>query len=398
MKLRITKPASIPFLSKILLVITAIVISVSVPIQMMTKSVNADQYDDKINALQEEVNIYNAEAEKLSSQAKTLQIAVSELQNQAAATQAKIDISQAEYDKLIIQISETEQKIKDNQDALGVTIADLYVDNKISPIEMIASSSNISEFMDKQEYRNSVRDELTSTITKIKELKTQLDSQKEDVKSVLDKQKAQKDSLLATQSQQQTLLDETKGDEATYQQLVTNSKQKMNEIASQQQAYYQSLVNSGKSVNSGTSGNFQYSNWSGNQGCSGGYPYCQSQDSIVDPWQLYNRECVSYVAWALSERFDKDVGGFHGSGMPDEWLSSSVNYSNATRVYDPQPGDAVVLPSTNDDFAPVGHLMIVESVSGDNIHVSQYNFYGTGEYSTMDIKNSGIILIRFPNK
>jgi len=395
MKLRSTTPASITLPGKIVLATLAIVAVISAPIQIMTRTVSADEYDDKINALQKEIDGYNAEAAKLATQSKTLQSAVDGLRNQANAIQAQINQSQSKYDKLVSEITNTEKKIKDGQDALGVTIANLYVDDKISPIEMIASSSNISEFMDKQEYRNSVRDELTSTISKIKELKTQLSKQKSDVEIILNKQQSQKASLVATQSQQQELLNKTKGDEAAYQQMVSSNKQQMDAVASQQRSYYQSLIKSGASVDSGTSGSFQYSNWSGNQGCSGGYPYCQTQDSISDPWQLFNRECVSYVAWALSARFNKYVDGFHGQGMPEEWQSSSAKYSGAVRVYDPQPGDAVVLPPTSDDFAPVGHLMIVESVSGSNIHVSQYNFYGTGEYSTMDIKNSGIILLRF---
>jgi surface antigen len=41
--------------------------------------------------------------------------------------------------------------------------------------------------------------------------------------------------------------------------------------------------------------------------------------------------------------------------------------------------------------------MVVESVSGSTVHVSQYNFYGSGAYSSMDIQNSGVIYLRFPN-
>jgi len=47
----------------------------------------------------------------------------------------------------VIQIADTEKKIKDNQDALGETIANLYVDGKISPLEMIASSKNVSDYL-----------------------------------------------------------------------------------------------------------------------------------------------------------------------------------------------------------------------------------------------------------
>jgi hypothetical protein len=106
---------------------------------------------------------------------------------------------------------------------------------------------------------------------------------------------------------------------------------------------------------------------------------------------------VSYAAWALVNRFDKYVGAFGGQGSAYQWPNSSSVISHAVRVYEPQPGDAVVLPASG-NFAPVGHLMIVESVDGGWMHVSQYNFYGTGEYSEMDVLNSGIILMRFQNQ
>jgi peptidoglycan hydrolase CwlO-like protein len=371
-------------------------IFVSVPLQI-TQNVFADRFDDQINSLQQEISEYNAQAAKLNEQAKTLQSAVDQLQAQASAIQAQITLSQAKYDKLVQQIADTEKLIKDNQDALGVTIANMYVDGKVSPIEMIASSKTISEYLDKQEYQSSIRDQLTSTIDKIKDLKTQLVKQQADVKKVLDEQTAQKNSLVAKQNEQQNLLSQTQGQESAYQQLVASNNQKLADVAAQQRSYYQSLVRSGGGVNAGVYGNFHYSNWSGNQGCSGGYPYCGPQDSGIDPWGLYNRECVSYVAWALSARFGRYVGNFSGQGNAYEWPYSASAFSGAVRVYNPQPGDAVVLPQSG-GFAPLGHLMIVESVSGDTLHVSQYNFYGTGEYSTMDIQNSGIILLRFPAK
>jgi len=394
MKLSTTTPASISLSTKFLLIVSCVLVMVAVPLQISQRAF-ADRYDDQINALQQQIDSYNAEAAKLNAQAKTLQSALSELNNQAAAIQAQIDLSQAKYDKLVAQIADTEKKIKDNQDALGTTIADMYVDDKITPIEMLASSKNIGEYMDKQEYRSSVSNQLTNTISTIKTLKSQLVKQQSDVKVVLDQQKAQKASLVAKQQQQQGLLDQTQGQEAAYQQLVASNNQKLSDVASQQRAYYQQILNGGGSGGSGVYGSFSYSNWSGNQGCSGGYPYCGPQDSGIDPWGLYNRECVSYVAWALSARFGKYVGNFSGQGNAYEWVWSAPAFSGATRVYNPQPGDAVILPQSG-GFAPLGHLMIVESVSGSRMHVSQFNFYGTGEYSTMDVENSGVVLMRFP--
>lgn len=364
---------------------------------MNTKMTSADQFDDQINALQQQINAYNDQTAQLVMKEQTLQTAIDNLQKQADYTQTQINLSQVQYDQLTIKINDTQNQIKTNQDALGEVVATIYVDDSVTPIELLASSKNIGDYIDKQTYRASVRDKLVATIDKIQQLKNQLSKERADVESVMNKQKAQKANLVNIQNQQQALLDQTRGQEAAYQSMIADARQQMENEAAAQRSYYQSLIQGGNSGVSGAFGSFVYSNWSGNMGCSGGYPYCGPQDTTVDPWGLYNRECVSYVAWALSARFHKYVGNFGGQGNAYQWPYSAPAYSGATRVYSPQPGDAVILPQSG-SFSPIGHAMIVESVSGGTMHVSQYNFYGTGEYSTMDLQNSGVILLRFPNQ
>ncbi len=273
----------------------------------------------------------------------------------------------------------------------------MYVDDTITPLELLASSNNIGDYVDKQTYREAIQSNITATIKDIDALQKKLQKSQDDVAKILEEQKAQKAQLAAKEAEQASLVEQTKGEEAAYQKLSSDASAQMASAAAQQRAYYESLraQNGGGGVDSGTIGNFVYSNWSGNQGCGGdGYPYCGYQDSYSDPWDLYNRECVSYAAWRISEVYGKKVQEFNGAGNAYQWPSSA---RGAWRVYDPRPGDAVVLPIVY-GLAPVGHLMVVESVSGSWVHVSQYNFYGTGEYSTMDIKTSGVIFLRFPNK
>ena len=382
--------------TKSVLVASTVLMVMAAPLSVVSK-VYADQYDDQIRALQRQADLFQAQANELGKQADTLANKVQELNTQKAGVQAQLDVSQAQYDQLKAQIEQTEKDIAENKSALGSTIADLYVDDKISPLEMLASSKNIGDYVDKQTYRSSVRDALTDTIAKIKRLKVKLESDKKAVEEVLAKQTAQRNSLAALEAEQQRLLDQTRGEEAAYQQQAASSRAQLESVSAQQRSYYQRLLGSGGG-DSGVVGSFQYANWSGNMGCgAGGYPYCGAQDSYADPWGLYNRECVSFVAWALSQRFNRYVGHFGGAGNAYEWPSTAPRNSGAVRVYDPQPGDAVILPQSG-GFAPIGHAMIVESINGDWIHVSQYNFYGTGEYSTMDIKSSGVIFLRFPSK
>lgn len=394
MRIRSTTPAqtSHHVLRRTILAVIAGVMVFATPMAYISQ-VSADRWDDQLGPLQAQANQYQAQANELRAKADTLQNKLDQINAQKAALETQIAINQAKHEQLKADIAANEKKIADTQAALGHTLANLYVDAKVSPLEVLAGSDNISDFVDKQEYRSAVRDQLKGSIDTIKKLKQQLENDKKELEKILADLAGQNEQLGALQVEQQRLVDQTRGEEAAYQQLVASTKERMQSVQSQQQAYYASLSGGGRA---GVVGSFQYSGWSGNRGCGGGYPYCAPQDTQIDPWNLYNRECVSYVAWALEKRFGKSVAPFHGDGNAMDWPNSAARWSGAFRVSSPQPGDVVVLPASG-GFAPIGHVMIVESVSGSSMFVSQYNFYGTGQYSTMTVQNSGVILMRFPN-
>lgn len=377
------------------LVIIALIISAS--IKMTSQPVLADQYDDKINELKNQIALFEAESARLSEQAKTLQNAVDQLSAQKAAIQAQLAISQNEYDQLVSKIAETEKKIQDNKDALGVTIADMYIGDDITPLEMLASSKNISEYLDAQEYRSSVRDELTTTIAEIKDLKKSLEIQKAEVEVVIANQTQQRETLAAKEAEQQSLLSQTMGSEAAYQNLISSSEQQIQAARAEQAAYYASLSSQSSSVLLEGDPN------------KGGYPsrYANSpQDSLVDAWGMYNRECVSYAAWKVHQNYG-NMPYWGGIGNAWEWGFSGwkgaggkqVNYNNGnwhTANYitygipagtEPKVGSIAVSNGT------YGHVAWVEAVNGNKITISQYNWYvaelgGWGQYSMMVVDKS----------
>lgn len=356
--------------------------------------VYADKWDEQMASLRLQANQYQQQADALRVKGDTLQNRLDQITAQVNAMRAQIEINQQKRDKLQSEIQASQDRLIKSQSALGDILASLYIDDNVSSVELLASSESVTEFVDKQEYRSSIRDQLNTAISEVKSLKTKLENEKKAVEIVLAELDRQGQQLSAMQAEQQNLVNQTRGEEAEYQNLMNNARNQMASIAAQQRGYYSSLLRI-SSVNSGVIGSFQYWGWSGNQGCSGGYPYCAGQDTMVDPWNLYNRECVSYVAWVLKNRFGRNVQPFHGDGNASQWPYSAARWSGAYRVSIPQPGDVVVLPASG-GFAPIGHVMIVESVNGDAMFVSQYNFYGTGEYSTMFVKNSGVIILRFP--
>lgn len=372
MKINISKPGSISFGSKVVLVLASLLIAVAVPMRMMQK-VSADQYDDKINALQQDIAVYKAEGDRLNAEANTLQSALAQLANQKASIQTQIDISQEKYDQLVIQIAETEKKIKDNQDALGTTIANMYVEDNITPIEMLAGSKNISDYLDKQEYRSSVRDELSTTIVSIKDLKTQLDKQKVDVEKNLADKKSQKDILVAKENEQANLLSSTKGEEAGYQQQIKDSQAQIDE-AKATQILVNSRFNSSGGYTLVNGGSLVDYPWNSSNCPMWGYLSTGGNDNNGGDGYGYGcRQCASYVAWKIA----KITGKYYSWGNAVDFTASAVaaGYQEGAA----QAGSIAIMDPGKAGQS-YGHVAWVEAVKDDGtIMISQYNYdYGSG--------------------
>ena len=150
--------------------VCAAVVAIAGPLQLAT-NVSADRFDDQIRVIQGEMNQLQAKAGELRQKGDSLQAALDIITAEKNAIQAQVDLSQAKYDKLVNDIQINTKKLADNQEALGEIIASLYVDDRISPLEMLASSKNVGEYMDKQEYRTAASQKLDSTIETVKKLK-----------------------------------------------------------------------------------------------------------------------------------------------------------------------------------------------------------------------------------
>jgi surface antigen len=380
MKQRSATPVSTSFTAKAVIVAAVVLMAIASPLQLAT-TVKADRYDEQIAAIQREVDQYQAAARELAGKADTLQRELDRLTNEKAQLQAQIDLSQAKYDKLVSDIAATEAKIAQNRKALGDTIADLYVDGKVSPLEMLASSKNIGDYVDKQSYREAISDRLTKTIAEIKALKKKLESDKKDVERVLTDQKNQREALAAKESEQQKLVSDTRGEEAAYQNLSASKNQEISSLrAAQAEENRRAMQRLGfGSIPAGIPG-------------GGGYPGAWANaplDAYIDPWGLYTRECVSYAAWKVAST-GRFVPNFGGRGNANQWPSTAAEYGISSGST-PQAGSVAMWP-----IGYYGHVMYVEAVNGDGtIVVSDYNLNWDGNYRTYTRTSSGLTYIYF---
>jgi len=365
------------------LVAAAVLMSITTPLAF-TSQVFADQYDEQIKQLQAESDNYKQQASELSVLAGSLQAELDKLTAQKAAIQQQIAQSQAKRDRLDKEIEATKKKIADTKDALGDIIADMYVDDSISPLEMLASSNSIGDYIDKQEYRSSVQENLSNTIKQINALKTQLEKQRKDVENVIRDQEAQKKTLAAKESEQAKLVEETKGQESAYQALVSRRSSEISSLRAQQAAAMAAAARR-YNINIGSG-----------SASGGGYPSVWAnavQDTLVDDWGLYNRECVSYAAWKVAST-NRFVPHFGGAGNANQWPGTTSRYGIKN-------GSTPVAGSVAIQYVGIyGHAMYVEAVNGDGtITVSDYNNnsdgLGWGRYHYYTRSAAGLTYIYF---
>lgn len=179
-----------------------------------------------IATLEAQIKASQSEADRLGREANTLQNVLNRLSAEKAAIQSQIDLNQAKHDQLTEDIAANERKIAQQQKVMSNAISDLSSESTTSPIELLASSTNIGDYIDQQEYSSSVRDQLDTSIKQIKKLKEELAKQRKEVETILAQQKVQRDELAGKEAEQAQLVAATRAQEADYQALVGSLQQK----------------------------------------------------------------------------------------------------------------------------------------------------------------------------
>lgn len=360
--------------------------AVSLPIQYMPKAY-ADSYDSQIKALESQIDSYNSNAADLDKEAKTYEAAVAKFNNQIKTVQAQIDLAKAKHDKYVQQIKDSQEQIEQNKLVLGTTIASMYVESEVSTLEMVASSKNIGDFLDKQAQRQAIQDQLSKTVEKIEALKAELEKQKQGVEREILNQQSAQDLLDKKRAEQAELVRETRGKESKYRSMVRDKNSQIEQLRAEQAEAIRRAAEEAARQAGGV--------WSGvptGIPGGGGYPGVWANaplDAYVDPWGLYTRECVSYTAWKVAST-GRFVPHFGGMGNANQWPATTARHG-IPNGSTPKKGSVAIMMA-----GPYGHSMYVEAVHGDGtITVSDYNFAWDGMYRKYTRSASGLTYIYF---
>ena len=337
----------------------------------------ADQFDEQIQALQQQNASNRTAANQLASQASSYQDAIDKMQAQIDSLQAAINDNQAKIVELQDEINAAQVKLDQQKAILAGNIRTLYLEGQTTTLEMLASSQNLSDFVDKEEYNLAIQNQIKLSVDAINKLKLQLKDQQDQLASRNKDLESQRAQVAGTQSQQQQLLAYTSAQKAGYDSQIKQNNSTIASLRAQQAAANRRL-SGGAEIIPGDPGH-------------GGYPAFWNnapEDSVLDTWGMLNRECVSYTAWKVYQTYGY-MPYWGGVGNANQW-PGDAEAANIPTGSEPRVGAVAISMG-----GYYGHAMWVEAVSGDMIHVSQYNYDLAGHYSEMTINGRGLIYIYF---
>jgi peptidoglycan hydrolase CwlO-like protein len=191
-----------------------------------------------VGQLNQEISNLEQKVSDLKSQGDTLASQIGVMDNQIQLTQYKINATQGQIMSLTMDIDTAGKRMSSLEDSLtNVTkvmlthIVATYQDGSASDMQVLLSSSDISDFVTKTNYLRFVQEHdqqlLYDTQQARVDYATQkdiLEGQKKQVLALNTQLQQYTQDLASQKSAKQDLLTQTQGDEATYEQLLAQAQ------------------------------------------------------------------------------------------------------------------------------------------------------------------------------
>ncbi|MCA9329079.1 CHAP domain-containing protein [Candidatus Saccharibacteria bacterium] len=361
----------------------------------IVQALTSDELQEKAQ-LEQLIREQEEAKELLGVEASSIDEAVQKLSVQIASLQTQLEDSYNQIDIIKAQVDKAEKELDKQKKILGRNIKAMYLEGQISTLEMLASSKNLSDFVDKEQQRTTVQSKIRSTLDKITQLKHQLNAQKDEIERYAKEQEAAKTKIAKQKDDQNRLLSLNAEQQQALTEKIKGNSTRVAELNRKQ--VEENMRALGGSIPSGVpgGGGYKYGDavciWPNvpNPPCGEydwGYPNSSSPRNIFDEWGYGYRNCTSWAAFRVAQVKGYTPASLTGLGHAKNWPSNT----SATVNYDPNGGVVVAIRD-----GTYGHVMFVESVlGGDMIEVSDYNLGGDGIYRRYAVSTSGLQFIHF---
>lgn len=234
---RITQTLQIKFTP---LLMAAVVVAAGVLGTLAT--VRAHTIDEQLEKLREQREQAQGSSQVLGRRANTIEGKIDVLRDQIAVIQARIDTNTARQNELSRKMEAAQRRLEQQRALLSANIRSMYIEGDISPLEMIASSKSLGDFVEQQEYRDRLKESITSTMDEIEVLKKRLDEQRREVTKIIDEQKTLRGMAAEKEREASVQLAQTNQEKAVFDASVRRQTKKIAELEAERAAARRALA------------------------------------------------------------------------------------------------------------------------------------------------------------
>lgn len=189
---------------------------------LLPNAVFAQSLQDQINTLNTQIKQNQEAASGKHAEATTLQATIAELNESIASAQTALNLTSLQITQTNAEIDAQNKELDHQKLILKDNLKVVYKQGETTPIEVIASSKDLSDFVAQQQYLAAIKKKIDANLIKIAEIKADLDAKKANLTTLSSQQKAQVDSIAGQKAQKAALLAQTQGDEARFQANVAS--------------------------------------------------------------------------------------------------------------------------------------------------------------------------------
>lgn len=137
-----------------------------------------DYYTKQAEAARKAAALKAQQAAEIQTQISNVNNQISTTEQSLATTGSQIDQTQADIVSLEGQIGEQEDKLASEQDKMGKLISSWYMEGESGLLESVLSADTLTEVVNRQEYYESIRQQVETQIAAITEIRDNLNAEK----------------------------------------------------------------------------------------------------------------------------------------------------------------------------------------------------------------------------